>query len=161
VILYASVSEASAQDLLLPDFTEANGWLTPRTARRPRVLERTQNGSLNHFGEEFVIIKLAERCSVSRIELVKASSKGLDPERCFVERLDCPHLFAKGALEQKTLCGSGGKEYFWQPVEEWTLDDPHVFSYAEKTTPHTATHIRLRMIPDGCLKRLRVYGEKI
>lgn len=99
-------------------------------------------------GEDWAVIELAATGTVERLEVDTTHFKGNYPDRIVIEAVHDPAAASSGAV----------------PTDGWvTLLDPtplqphlrHVFDAAERVE---ATHLRLRVQPDGGVARLRAFG---
>ena len=125
-------------NLLLPGRAEnmGSGWET-RRRRGP--------------GSDWILIRLGARGLPRVLEIDTNHFKGNFPDRCAVEVID-----AAGA-RPTDLIESGA----WRPLLAETklaADTRHFFA-SELLTASPATHVRLRIFPDGGVSRLRVWGN--
>jgi allantoicase len=99
-------------------------------------------------GHDWIIVRLAARGSIARIEVDTDHFKGNAPESCSVEVCDAPDL----APEQLSSGDAG-----WTTLLPRTLlqaDAQHRFD----VSGGPATHARLAIYPDGGIARLRLFG---
>lgn len=125
--------------LLLPGRAEnmGSGWET-RRRRGP--------------GSDWIVIRLGARGIPSVLEIDTHHFKGNYPDRCAVEVID-----AAGARPTELLESSA-----WQtllPETKLAADTRHFFG-RELLGTFPATHLRLRIFPDGGVSRLRVWGDR-
>jgi allantoicase len=126
-------------NLLLPGLAEnmGAGWET-RRSRAP-------------LHEDWVVVELAARGTLAVLEVDTSHFKGNYPERCAVELLD-----AGVTRRISELIASRD----WTSVlseQQLRADHRHFFG---DLSPHgPATHLRLRILPDGGLSRLRAWGR--
>lgn len=125
-------------NLILPGRSTnmGNGWETKRR-RGP--------------GNDWSIVRLAARGTISRIEVDTDHFKGNAPESCSLEICDMP-----GARAERLI----GIDAPWTPTpllprSPLKPDARHVF---EVSSEHPATHARLAIYPDGGIARLRLFG---
>ena len=126
-------------NLLLPGRAEnlGSGWET-RRRRGP--------------GNDWIVIRLAARGTVRLLEVDTNHFKGNFPDRCALEVID-----AKAARPTELIESSA-----WQPLlaeSKLSADTRHFFA-SELLTSAPATHLRLRIFPDGGVSRLRVWGDR-
>lgn len=126
------------QNLILPGRSThmGDGWETKRR-RGP--------------GHDWTIVRLAARGVIERIEIDTDHYKGNAPGSCAVD-----YCAAAGATAEQ-LVAAGSK---WSPLVAQTPLQPHTrhaFDAAPGTPP--ATHVRLRIYPDGGIARMRVIGR--
>jgi len=125
-------------NLLLPGRAEnmGSGWET-RRRRGP--------------GSDWIVIKLGARGTVRLLEVDTNHFKGNYPDRCALELIDAPGARPTDLIE------SGA----WRPLLAETklaADTRHFFARELLAGP-PATHVRLRIFPDGGVSRLRVWGD--
>jgi len=99
-------------------------------------------------GHDWIVVRLAARGTIGRIEVDTDHFKGNAPESCSVEIRDAPELPA-----QRLSDGSAG----WTtllPRTALEADARHGFD----VSGGPATHARLTIHPDGGIARLRLFG---
>ncbi len=124
-------------NLLLPGRAEnmGSGWET-RRRRGP--------------GSDWIVIRLGVRGTPQVVEVDTRHFKGNFPDRCAIDVLDAPGARPTELIESRA----------WQPLLSETklqADTRHFFG-AELLSQAAATHLRLRIFPDGGVSRLRVWG---
>ena len=127
-------------NLLLPGRAEnmGSGWET-RRRRGP--------------GSDWILIRLGARGTPKLLEIDTNHFKGNFPDRCAVEVIDAPGARPTDLIESSA----------WQPLlveTKLAADTRHFFPrdvLASASAP--ATHVRLRIFPDGGVSRLRVWGS--
>ncbi|WP_283150797.1 allantoicase [Silvimonas soli] len=128
-----------ASNLLLPGrgINMGDGWET-RRRREP--------------GNDWCIIQLGTSGIVERIEVDTAHFKGNYPDRCMIQaaRMD-------GGTDQSIITQS----MFWPVLlDERKLQMDHIHSFADGIAAlGPITHVRLNIIPDGGVSRLRIWGK--
>ncbi len=129
----------SHHNLILPGRAPnmGEGWETQRK-RRP--------------GHDWAILRLGVRGTIRCFLVDTNHFKGNCPDRCSIEVCD-----AEGASVDALL----SPRVTWQEVLPQTKLTPHAERSFEKELVATppATHVRVRIYPDGGLSRLRCYGE--
>lgn len=127
-----------AGNLLLPGrgLDMGDGWET-RRRRGP--------------GHDWAIVRLGRRGVVRAIEVDTLHYKGNHPARCGLDVADAP-----GADDEEGLDDLSWSEVL--PPRPLGPDSVHRFG-APELEASTATHVRLRMHPDGGIGRLRVWGD--
>lgn len=99
-------------------------------------------------GEDWAVLVLAAAGTVERLEIDTTHFKGNHPDRIVVEALQAPDI------DPGDLPEDG-----WTTLLEPTPVEPHqrhVFDVADAVE---ATHLRLRVLPDGGVARLRAFGS--
>ena len=99
-------------------------------------------------GHDWIVVRLAARGSITRIEVDTDHFKGNAPESCSVEVCDAPDL----APEQ--LAGGDPGWTTLLPRTPLQADAQHRFD----VSGGPATHARLAIYPDGGIARLRLFG---
>ncbi len=101
-------------------------------------------------GSDWIVIALGARGTPRALEVDTNHFKGNFPDRCAVELID-----AAGARPTELIESSA-----WQPLlaeAKLQADTRHFFA-SELQGRAPATHVRLRIFPDGGVSRLRVWG---
>jgi allantoicase len=111
-------------------------------------------------GEDHALLELAATGTVERLELDTTHFKGNFPDRVAVEALHVPDGWVPG---ETTGGGEGADdeplpEDGWIPLLEPSPVEPHQRHVFDVPTAVAATHLRLRVIPDGGVARLRAFG---
>lgn len=121
------------QHLLLPGRSThmGDGWET-RRRRGP--------------GHDWTVVRLARRGVVERIELDTDHYKGNAPGHCVLDAAD-----VRGAFDD----AKAG----WRTLLPRTALLPHARHSWQRTRAPVATHVRLRIYPDGGVARLRLFGR--
>ena len=121
------------QNVLLPGRSThmGNGWET-RRRRGP--------------GHDWIIVKLARRGVIERIELDTDHYKGNAPGGCMLEYTDAGGSFNPKAAKWQVLLPK-------KPLE------PHTRHQWVRARTVPATHVRLNIYPDGGVARLRLIGR--
>jgi allantoicase len=103
-------------------------------------------------GHDWIIVRLAARGAIRRIEVDTDHFKGNAPESCAVEACDAPDIAPEG---------------FSSPDVRWTTllprtalrpDAQHGFDISSAAP---ASHARLAIYPDGGIARLRLFGSVV
>ena len=100
-------------------------------------------------GHDWIIVRLAARGSLSRIEVDTDHFKGNAPESCSIEVAEAK----EASVERLTSDAS-----LWTPLLPRTPLQPDAAHTFEVTSRGTHTHLRLAIYPDGGIARLRAYG---
>ena len=102
-------------------------------------------------GSDWILIQLAARGTPRAVEVDTNHFKGNFPDRCAIEAIDAHGARATDLIESSA----------WQsllPETQLQADTRHFFG-PERLASLTATHLRLRIFPDGGVSRLRVWGS--
>lgn len=125
-------------NLLLPGRAEnmGSGWET-RRRRGP--------------GSDWIVIRLGARGTPRVLEIDTNHFKGNFPDRCALDVIDAPGARPTDLIESSA----------WQPLlaETKLAADTRHFYARELLASSPATHVRLRIFPDGGVSRLRVWGN--
>jgi allantoicase len=103
-------------------------------------------------GEDWAVLELAATGVIDRIELDTTHFKGNYPDRCVVEGVHAPGA-TFGELEAVAADRAG-----WVELVAETPMQPHARHAYAVTAPEPVSHLRLRVLPDGGVARLRAYG---
>ena len=125
------------QNLILPgrSLFMGDGWETRR--RRGR-------------GHDWSIVRLAAPSAVHRVEIDTDYFKGNSPDSMALEGIHLP-----GASADALAAPSAP----WFPLIGETQLQPHArYKFEDLGAHETATHVRLRIFPDGGIARMRVFG---
>jgi len=101
-------------------------------------------------GSDWIVVRLGARGTLHALEVDTNHFKGNFPDRCALDVID-----AHGARPTDLIESSA-----WQPLLAETklaADTRHFFA-SELLARSPATHVRLRIFPDGGVSRLRVWG---
>jgi allantoicase len=101
-------------------------------------------------GEDWIIVALCGPGEVDRITLDTGHFKGNFPDRAAVDALYWP-----GALPHALIGHPDWQEIL--PSSKLRADDERTFAIAKKGP---WTHVRLRILPDGGVARMRVWGKR-
>ncbi|MSP56938.1 MAG: allantoicase [Myxococcales bacterium] len=126
---------ASMDNLLLPNRAPhmGHGWET-RRSRPP--------------GEDWIIVRLGQPGRVHRMIADTHHFKGNYPDRCAVDGILWPDAPPHALIQSPD----------WQPVvgsTKLSADQPHALKVVD---PGPWSHLRLRILPDGGVSRLRAFG---
>ncbi len=102
-------------------------------------------------GNDWAILALGRRGRVERIEIDTAHFKGNYPDRCSLQAAD-----VKGGTDESLIT----QAMFWRvllPEQKLEMDRAHLFE-REVVDLGPITHVRVNLVPDGGLSRLRLYG---
>jgi len=103
-------------------------------------------------GHDWIIVRLAARGTIHRIEVDTDHFKGNAPESCTVEIADAP------GVSPDELTGAAARWTTLLPRTPLQPDARHEF---EIPAAGAATHARLAIYPDGGIARLRLFGTVI
>lgn len=100
-------------------------------------------------GHDWVVIQLAAIGEVERVEIDTTHFKGNYPDRCVVAVTHAP-----GAADDDEL-----PEEDWTTIVPATPMKPHARHVIDAAARVPATHLRLSVLPDGGVARLRAFGR--
>jgi allantoicase len=100
-------------------------------------------------GHDWIIVRLAARGSLSRVEVDTDHFKGNAPESCSIEVAEVKEASVERLASDASL---------WTPLLSRTPLRPDAAHTFEVSSPGTQTHLRLAIYPDGGIARLRAYG---
>jgi allantoicase len=123
------------QNLILPGRSThmGDGWETKRR-RGP--------------GNDWIIVRLAKRGIVERVEIDTDHFKGNAPASAMLEYADVSGKFDRDKAE-------------WQALVAESPIQPHAWHHFQVTSLSPATHVRLNIYPDGGIARLRLFGRAV
>ncbi len=104
-------------------------------------------------GNDWAIIELGHPGSVEAVEVDTAHFKGNFPESCILQA-----AYVTGGTEQSIITQS----MFWKtllPEQKLSMDAIHRFEGEDVADIGPITHVRLNIIPDGGISRLRLFGK--
>ena len=119
--------------------TMGDGWET-RRRREP--------------GNDWIIIKLAQKGIIEKIEIDTAHFKGNYPDRASIQAISIDKN-----ITTKDLIQSSENWDIILDETKLTADNIHEYEINSNSKAE-ATHIRLNIYPDGGVSRLRVFGKK-
>ena len=105
-------------------------------------------------GHEWVVVRLATTGLVERVEVDTTHFIGNHPRACAVDACDRP----AGRHQQLTIDDARARGD-WREIVSTTPLGPHARHVLDIAEPSSATHVRLRITPDGGVARLRVRGR--
>ncbi|MDY0870622.1 allantoicase [Dongia rigui] len=103
-------------------------------------------------GNDWCILALAQPTAIDEIEIDTAHFKGNFPDRCSIQA-----AMVTAATDQSIVTQS----MFWQmllPEQKMAMDKQHVYK-GEIGGIGPVSHVRLNVIPDGGVSRLRLWGR--
>lgn len=125
------------------------GWETKRS--RGRI-------DSDPMGYDWIIVKLAARAQIDRIEVDTHHYKGNFPHACSIELLDYP----QGDLLACDLRDRSTDLVFNEVLPTSLLKADHVHTFTKQLDKSVAqagaTYLKLKIYPDGGVSRLRVFG---
>jgi allantoicase len=123
----------SRHNLIMPGrgVNMGDGWETKRS-RRP--------------GPDWVVLRLATAGAIERAIVDTLHFKGNAPDACAID------------VATSTSDPDGSKDDVWRPLLARTNLQPHTAHVFEDLAAGEATHVRLRIWPDGGISRLRLFG---
>ena len=104
-------------------------------------------------GHDWVLVQLAARGQVRCVEVDTNHFKGNYPDRCALDSIDAPGARITDLLESTEFRPL-------LPETKLSADTRHFFGANELTSSATASHVRLRIFPDGGVSRLRLWGTR-
>lgn len=124
-----------AANVLLPGrgVDMGGGWETRRSRERGHT--------------DWIVVRLGSRGRVSRVVVDTAFYRGNFPRGCRVERCDA---------QEETVEGEDGRWTELVGLRELGPDREHEYSVKGEV----CTHLKLTIIPDGGVKRFRVFGTR-
>ena len=103
-------------------------------------------------GNDWCIIALGHAGRISKIEIDTAHFKGNFPDRCSIQA-----ALVASSTDQSVVTQS----MFWRtllPEQKMAMDKQHLYT-GEIADLGLVSHVRLNVIPDGGVSRLRLWGQ--
>ncbi len=150
-VLVANDDFFAGKENLVKD-TEAV-WDADRYTDRGKWMDGWETRRRREEGHDWCILRLGVPGVVRGVVVDTAHFKGNYPESCSIEACDLP---ANALLEEVTASGVEWFEIL--PKSDLAGDSKNAF---EVDSPYRASHVRLRIYPDGGVARLRVHGEVV
>ncbi|KAL8957430.1 MAG: hypothetical protein Q9183_006063 [Haloplaca sp. 2 TL-2023] len=133
---------SSKSNLLLPGrgVDMGDGWETRRSRAKGHV--------------DWVIVRLGARGRISRVVVDTAFYKGNYPQAMKVEGCDCG---------EETPEAEDGRWVEVIPLQKLGPDKEHEYAGPQLSTAEGAayTHLKMTIVPDGGIKRFRVFGKRV
>lgn len=143
---------AEKENLIRPDaprweedkYTDKGKWMDGWESQRRRTADEFIGG------HDSCIIRLGTPGQVHALVVDTTWFRGNAPSFVAVEGVVAPHTATAAELNALTT---------WFPILEKTAVQPHTANQLKLSAPSsTATHVKLRIYPDGGVARLRVFG---
>jgi allantoicase len=132
-----------------------NPWALLRPGRGINMGDGWETRRRRVPGNEWCILALGRRGKISRIILDTAHYKGNYPDRCIIQAADVTIDNNKSIITQSM---------FWQtllPEQKLSMDAIHTFEKEQINDLGPITHVRVNIIPDGGLSRVRLFGRVV
>ncbi|XP_060644006.2 probable inactive allantoicase [Anolis sagrei] len=133
-----------------------DGWETRRNLERPPVLKVDDKGVLLLPGSEWAVFRLGHSGLITHVEIDTTYFKGNFPDTFKLEACILSIQEEKNYLEQK-----------WKHSPKWKILLPatklkphkrHFFDATMIEALEVFTHVRLTLVPDGGISRMRLWG---
>ena len=129
--------------------SEAPRWREGEYTDRGKWMDGWETRRRRDAGDDWCIIRLGVPGIVRGVDIETTFFKGNAPESCAIETCDAREGTALDALTLAT----------WSEILPRTPLAGDAHHVMETAGAPRATHVRLRIFPDGGVARLRVYGE--
>ena len=130
-----------------------NPWALLRPGRGINMGDGWETKRRRTPGNEWCILALGKRGRVSRIIVDTAHYKGNYPDRCTIQAANATIDHSRSLITQSM---------FWQtllPEQKLSMDAIHTYEKDQLNDLGLITHIRVNIIPDGGLSRVRLIGR--
>jgi allantoicase len=146
--------ENGARAIAASDEHYGKPWALLRPGRGVNMGDGWETRRRREPGNEWCILALGRRGTVNRLVIDTAHFKGNFPDRCSIQAANVTFGTDKSAITQAM---------FWQtllPEQKLSADAIHTFE-KELVDLGPITHVRINVIPDGGLSRVRLFGEVV
>ncbi|KAJ8356158.1 hypothetical protein SKAU_G00189520 [Synaphobranchus kaupii] len=136
-----------------------DGWETARRLDRPKVLETDEKGILQVPGNEWAVFRLGHPGAIGSIEIDTNHFKGNFPDSCKIEAC-C--LTAEEEEQYRSTRWASDERGKWKILlspQKLKAHHIHLFSGEAVELTGAVTHVRLVIVPDGGVSRLRLLGH--
>lgn len=150
---------APAEALLRPHAPE---WREGAYTERGKWMDGWESRRRRSPGHDWVLVRLGTPGRIAGLVVDTTHFKGNAPQEVSLEAIDAPLAMPAGDLLALPVTGHGapGDERAWTEVLPRTGVRPDTPNLLHVEVPLArASHVRLRIHPDGGVARLRVFGE--
>jgi len=137
---------APREQLIRP---EAPVWIEGRYTDRGKWMDGWETRRRREPGHDWCIVRLGAAGAVRGVDVDTSFFKGNFPESCALDACDVDGTPDAAALEHAE----------WRELLPRTALKGDAHNFFEIARTSRATHVRLRIFPDGGVARLRVHGE--
>ena len=124
-------------------------WIEGRYTERGKWMDGWETRRRREPGHDWCIVRLGSPGVVRGVDVDTSHFKGNYPESCALDISDLPGVPGPSELERAE----------WREVMPATPLEGDTHNLFEIAHAPKATHVRLRILPDGGVARLRVHGE--
>jgi allantoicase len=145
--------ENGGRAIAVSDEHYGNPWSLLRPGRGINMGDGWETRRRRVPGNEWCILAFGKRAKASRIILDTAHYKGNFPDRCLIQAANVTVDNTKTVVTQSM---------FWEtllPEQKLSMDAIHTFEKEQLIDLGPITHIRINIIPDGGLSRVRLFGR--
>jgi len=128
---------------------EAPIWIDGRYTERGKWMDGWETRRRREPGHDWCVIRLGARGIIRGADVDTTFFRGNFPEACALDACDLPGLGSPQELAAAS----------WREILPATTLKGDAHNLVRVETAQPATHLRLRIFPDGGVARLRVYGE--
>ncbi|XP_026854834.2 allantoicase [Electrophorus electricus] len=139
----------------------ADGWETARRLDRPKVLKMDKNGILRVPGFEWAILRLGHPGLITKIEIDTNHFKGNFPDSCKIEACDLTPEEEKSFISSKWSFDQSPRWRMLLHPQKLKPHHRHFYSGDSALQCGPVTHVRLVIVPDGGVSRLRLWGRPV
>jgi allantoicase len=130
-------------------YTDRGKWMDGWETRRRR--EPGAVSAVSAVSYDWCILRLGTPGIVHGVDVDTSFFKGNYPESCAIDSCDLPHLAGAEAANAAS----------WREILPRTALAGDAHNLFPVTEAPKATHVRLRILPDGGVARLRIYGDVV
>ncbi|XP_067400917.1 probable inactive allantoicase isoform X2 [Emydura macquarii macquarii] len=135
-----------------------DGWETARRLDRPPVLKADDKGIILMPGSEWAVFRMAHPCVITHIEIDTYHFKGNFPDACKLEACVLNTQEEKDCITQKWNFKQHPKWNLVLSVTKLKPNKRHFFDGTTLQMQDVITHVRLTIVPDGGVSRMRLWS---
>lgn len=133
-------------------FTDDGKWMDGWESRRRRIP-----------GHDWCVLKLGAPGVIAGVDIDCAYFVGNCPEAAWIEGCWAPDAsvdqLTSDTPEHRTLGAPSEGDVRWHPLTEMVTIEPGGHNIVQCTSSEPVTHVRMHILPDGGVARLRLFGS--
>jgi len=146
---YSNAHYGHPKNLISPGTSKnmGDGWETARRLDRPPILKADEHNILQVPGNEWAIFKFGCVGKIDEIQIDTTHFKGNYPDSAKIEG----GIISNEKIVWKTIL----------PTSKLSAHTTHMFANGDLTSNGPFSHVRVTIMPDGGISRLRIYGKPV